>query len=224
MTQPKRTWSRLLFAVGCLLLTRAAQGALVVTYWTFPVAVTNNVTSDFNIQPGTASVNFNSGTFSTYGPGGTTVNDPRGTPAASQAVLLETANVGGANTASFIITVNRTGLVGMYLSFAANKVHDNPSLTWAWSTDQTTWNNFFTNSSVSAGWTAYSNSVPAAAEGSGTLYFRITEVGVTPADVAFDNIVLSAVVPEPISIALGVFALCAGGIGVGRRIFAGTRS
>lgn len=107
------------------------------------------------------------------------------------------------DTGRFIITINRTDLQGMALSYAVRKDKGSPSLTWSWSTDTNNWNTL-SSFTVGSGWVAYTNTIPAAAEGSGNLYFRAEVGGTGNRSVQFDNVFITAltVVPEPTAWAL----------------------
>lgn len=127
---------------------------------------------------------------------GTTVNDRWGSFSDTYGLQLD-------ETGQFRITINRTDLQGMALSYAVQKNQGSPSLTWYWSTDTVNWNTL-SSLSVGSGWVGYTNTIPASAEGSGNLYFRAEVGGTGNRSVQFDNVFITAltVVPEPTTWAL----------------------
>lgn len=202
----------------CLWIARAH--AALIADWGFnsvtvgsTQAVNSAISPETGLQTGTATLRVTSATVT--GVAGTTVNDKFGIISATSGIELNQSGV-------FVITIDRTGWIDIQLSYAVQKNGGSPDLTWAWSTDNSTWNTLSTIIGVGSGWSAYTNSVPIAAQGSGALYFRATIAGTGNRDVQFDNIFITAV-PEPVNIALAVCGVGVLGVGMAGRIRARSR-
>lgn len=126
----------LAISVGLASLAAAlpSQGA-TIAYWTVPTADAAGLNADFTVGTITAGALVTSAnTFVT----GTTVNDPKVTPAQTSAINLQ-------STATFQIRLsglNGDGLSDFILTFAADKSQANPTVNWDYSLNRGCYESF----------------------------------------------------------------------------------
>jgi hypothetical protein len=157
---------------------------------------------------------------------GTTVNDPRGTPAASFAIEFQgqTGNNNGA-------TIHLSGIQRsfFFVTYAGKASAGGTSQnTWSWSTDGTTFSTVGVTQPGVIGLT-YStftvdfSAVSALNTGTATdIYLRAVGAG-GGNNTDYDNIQVLAQIPEPINVALALFGLGFVGLKFGRRLFSFVR-
>ena len=207
----------------------AGANAALLAHWGFDTydGSQNPVLPEDGDQSGTATLTTATPGATLSGPVGTTLNDPRGTPSASQA-LEYTGNATAINGSTFVIHFSGTGLSTFVVTYAAFADSSGASInTWAYSTDGTTFTDL--GGTLSVG-TAYSVltadfSAVTALDGAANVYLRNTLSGGTGnnKNSDFDNIQVSSV-PEPINVALVLFGLTFCGVTFGRRLIGFARA
>jgi len=176
--------------------------AALISFWGFDTAPTTSpitATSGVGSQP-SATLTVNTGAFGSTT--GTTVNDPRGTPAATFALQF-TASGGG----SYTLQLSGTGLSSFTITYAGRKdTGSGGTQFWEWSTDNTTFSSTGVTQPAALGAAFATETVSftgvTAINGASTVYFRNTFGDKE----SFDNIQVSAV-PEPLHYALGLFGI-----------------
>lgn len=134
--------------------------------------------------------------------GGSTVNDPRGTPVAGNAYCPVGGTGFSANGKSMVIKFSMTGFENPILTFATRGTATGfNSHQWAWSTDNITYTDFGINTANPT--TTFTTatldmSTIDALDGAATVYLRITFGGATNAtgNNRLDNIVINASAPS----------------------------
>jgi hypothetical protein len=155
---------------------------------------------------------------------GTTVNDPRGTPAASFAIEFQgqTGNNNG-------YTLHLSGLVrsDFFVTYTAQATAGGTAQnTWSWSINGTTFSTVGVTQPGVIGLTYSTFTVDfsgvTALNGATDVYLRsIGSGGGNNSD--YDNIQVLAQIPEPINVALALFGLGFVGLKFGRRLFSFVR-
>lgn len=209
------------------ILSGTAANAALIANWQFNSYTGGNLSNfapDAGTQSGTAKANISSPTGgSLLQVAGTTLNE---TTVSSPNRALEFKNTGG-NPNPYVLTfqISGTGLNSFVVTYAAQSDH-NPTISWAWSTDGTTFTTVGTSPTLTATYVTYTAdfSGVSAINNATSVYFRetLTDTGVSKLT-DFDNFQINAV-PEPINVALGVFGVCAIGIGIGRRLYFRTQA
>lgn len=211
---------KIYFLIAMMMAVSGAFGQTQLAAWTFETASTpaapatpSSVAANLGTQTGTAFI-YADGTngsstwiTATSGNeltafGGSTVNDPRGTPVAGNAYCPVGGTGQSANGKSMVIKFSMTGFENPILTFATRGTATGFNThQWAWSTDNVTYTNFGTNTAnTTATFTTATLDMSAidALDGAATVYLRITYSGSsTPAgNNRLDNIVINDSAPS----------------------------
>ena len=224
---------KILLTIVALTTLAATTQAALIAHWGFdsytsgdfgPVSPEDGLqlTANITIDPAVPANKLNS-------VAGTTLNDPRVTPSASQAVSFKGPH---ANSGFITIHLSGTGLSTFFLTYAAQRTqsgpHDNH---WSYSIDGGT---TFTDVGVGqmpvdsitstysiqtinfAGITALDGAADILLHGT-----FVTNPGGGSAD--YDNFQILASIPEPVNVALALFGIGIVGLKFGRRLFSFVR-
>lgn len=203
-----------------MMAVSGAFGQTQLAAWTFETASTpaapatpSSVAANLGTQTGTAFI-YADGTngsstwiTATSGNeltafGGSTVNDPRGTPVAGNAYCPLGGTGNSANGKSMVIKFSMTGFENPILTFATRGTATGFNThQWAWSIDNITYTNFGTNTAnTTATFTTATLDMSAidALDGATDVYLRITFSGSSTAagNNRLDNIVINASAPS----------------------------
>ncbi|CAN5415143.1 hypothetical protein BH09BAC3_BH09BAC3_05420 [soil metagenome] len=206
----------LIVSLSLFALSFEASAQTQLAAWTFELAATpvspNTPTSfpaTLGTQSGTATLYANgtqgsslwaqAGELNSFG--GTITNDPRGVPAASNALALVNQS---ANGKAVVFKFSMTGFKDPILTFAAQRTATGfTTQTWAWSTDGTSFTDFTTINSLPAAFGTTIQTVNLAAvnalDGASFVYLKATMTGATSAggNNRLDNFVLNATTATP---------------------------
>jgi hypothetical protein len=180
----------------------AANGALIA-YWHFNTY--NGTSTTLSADAGSGSMSFGAFSGDTATFTGTSINAVSGTVAGSDLALRDLAHNGQALT----IHVSGTGLADFVVTYATQRSSLGfTAQDWAYSTDNISFTPFTTISPPSSyALRTVDFSAISSIENQTDVYFRMTLTGATDSggNNRFDNFQITAV-PEPTTIALGIFA------------------
>ncbi|HEY0549698.1 MAG TPA: PEP-CTERM sorting domain-containing protein [Verrucomicrobiae bacterium] len=200
-------WIALATIIATIVSTPEKANASLIAYWDF----NNYAGAD---TPPALSADFGSGSllFSTFTGGGsdsqtgTSLNARNGSGAGNALAFVGSSH----NGESLLIQIVGTGLSDFVVTYASRRTSTGfTTHQWAYSTDGSTFNDFatisFTADTVFELKTVDFSSI-SALDNQATVYFRDTISGATSTgNNRFDNFAIEAV-PEPTTIALGIFA------------------
>jgi hypothetical protein len=191
--------------VAIFLASSPSQAALIA-YWNFNSYAGADTPQTADSGLGTLSFAGFTGTDSAN-QAGATVNSRNGDPAGEALALIGSDNNGD----SIVIQVGGLGLSDFVITYATRRTSTGfTTHTWAYSTDGINYTDFgsvgFTADSVFELKTVDMSSI-SALDNQATVFFRDTLSGATSTsgNNRFDNIAVEAV-PEPTTVALGIFA------------------
>ena len=202
-----------------VLTTTIGFGQTQLAAWTFDTTATapgtpNTVAANLGLQSGVASI-FANGTngssswitattgneLTTFA--GTTVNDPRTTTNAGNAYSLVGGSATSANSKKIVLKLSTTGYENPVLTFSTRGTSAGfTTHQWAWSTDNITYTNFGTNTSVITG-TFLTKTLDMSLindlDNATTIYLRLTVSGATngSGNNRLDNFVVNATAIPP---------------------------
>jgi len=200
---------KIAIAIICLCSVATSQAALIAL-WSFDSSSTAPA-SGAGSQAGSASM-ITTGT-SNYTTG-TTLNDPRPSPTVSPAIAWN--SVGG----SFTLQISGSGLTNFSVTYAAHKNGNSGDQIWSYSTDGINFTNIAGSFKADPSYTVVTVDFGAitALNGANNVYFKDT----FGSDITYDNIQVTSLtaVPEPVTLGLAVFGVCAVAWRIGRRVWA----